>query len=439
MSTISAVADECQHLLTEAADELARECGFVVRDRKLSGSAFVQALVFTWADRKDASIAKVVEHLRDCGIEIDEESIRKRFNEKGSQFLRAMIEKTLSTAMQARSEAIPLLKRFNGVYLEDCSTITMPADLAELFCGCGGSKDGGAAGVKIFTCVEVGSGAVTKLTFWPSRQNDVLAGQQAGELPVGSLRVADLGFFDVKTFQRYTTQGVYWISRGKTGVLIEPEGQTQQKLNAYLQSQSRDQGPIDVAVRLTQRRMPCRLVAIPCTEQVAAKRKRQLRQRMKKKGQTVSAEQLVLCEWTVYFTNLPVALASVDDIYVLYGVRWQIELVFKRWKSVGGLAMSRGRKGYRVLCEFYAKLLGMLLLNWVLLLTGGALAKRSVTGALQIACENAVRLLEALMMGTDVTEVIARIVRKIKELKPRKRRRKRPSTRQVLYAQSLKS
>jgi IS4 transposase len=41
----------------------------------------------------------------------------------------------------------------------------------------------------------------------------------------------------------------------------------------------------------------------------------------------------------------------------LYRVRWQIELLFKLWKSQGRLDKSLGHRGERVLCEVLAKLL----------------------------------------------------------------------------------
>src|SRR5262249_32936894 len=51
--------------------------------------------------------------------------------------------------------------------------------------------------------------------------------------------------------------------------------------------------------------------------------------------------------------------------------RWQIELLFKRWKSHGGLEASRGKRAERVLCEVYAKLIGQVVQQWLLVTCGG--------------------------------------------------------------------
>ena len=92
-----------------------------------------------------------------------------------------------------------------------------------------------------------------------------------------------------------------------------------------------------------------------------------MRKRAQKKGYTPTARKLALCEWNVYVTNASGELLSIEEVVVFARLRWQIELMFKHWKSDGKLAESRSKKPDRILAEIFAKLLGLLLEHWILL------------------------------------------------------------------------
>ena len=114
---------------------------------------------------------------------------------------------------------------------------------------------------------------------------------------------------------------------------------------------------------------------------------------------------------------------------------WEKELLFKRWKSGGGLAASRGRTGHTVLCEVLAKLLAVVIKHWATLLRGGPLSVVSATRAGARVKSRASRLAAALEAGG-----VGALVRVLERLKaaldrlPRRARRKRPTTRQLLFA-----
>src|SRR5262249_30325433 len=67
----------------------------------------------------------------------------------------------------------------------------------------------------------------------------------------------------------------------------------------------------------------------------------------------------------LYLTNVPPDKASTQEVAVLGRCRWQIELLFKLWKSGGGLGRSRSARPYRVLCELYATLIAQVVQQWL--------------------------------------------------------------------------
>ena len=46
-----------------------------------------------------------------------------------------------------------------------------------------------------------------------------------------------------------------------------------------------------------------------------------------------SREHLALCRWAIYITNASQQILPMKSISQAYGLRWQIEIIFKTWKS----------------------------------------------------------------------------------------------------------
>ncbi len=65
----------------------------------------------------------------------------------------------------------------------------------------------------------------------------------------------------------------------------------------------------------------------------------------------------------LFITNVSADILSPDQVYNLYRVRWQIELVFKTWKGVLKIDKVRKMKANRFKCYLYGKLL-WIVLNW---------------------------------------------------------------------------
>lgn len=119
---------------------------------------------------------------------------------------------------------------------------------------------------------------------------------------------------------------------------------------------------------------------------------------------------------------------------MLYRVRRQIKLMFKRWKDGGGLATTRARTGATALCEFLAKLLAVLIQHWATLLRGGPLGVVSATRSCLRVKRNTPRLIEALKSGVEPIVAVLEAIKAELDRLPKRPRRKRPTTRQLLFA-----
>jgi hypothetical protein len=431
MCVLTDLADTLQTLLTTQADEAARDAGFIRRRRKLSGAVFVQTLVFGWLDNPTASLDELTDLAADLGADLCPQALDQRFTPPACQCLTTVLAAALQQTVAATPATIPLLQRFQGVYVFDNTTLSLPAALAPLFPGCGGTTAAdGQAALKIHVGLELTTGTLD-LSCGAGRQPDVSSVLASGPLPAGALRLADRGFFDMEVLQEHTAQGVSWITRVPARLVVQ-DGQGQSRsLAAFLASQPADH--VDQQVRIgAGGRLPCRLLARRAPACVVAQRRAKLQRQAKKKGRPVSTAQLLQCAWTVYITNLDGDQLSWEEVWVLARVRWQIELLFKLWKSHGGLDKSLGQRPWRVLCEMYAKLLGQIVQHWVVLTCGGPCLTYSQPKAARRVRRQALALVLALAVTAQVVGVLQRLQRRIRKRCRVQERPGRPSTYQLL-------
>lgn len=79
-------------------------------------------------------------------------------------------------------------------------------------------------------------------------------------------------------------------------------------------------------------------------EQVHQARRRAKRQATRR-GRTPRAQTLFLSEWVIVLTTVPPEELAAEVILDLYRVRWQVELVIKRYKSLLAAACVRAKAG----------------------------------------------------------------------------------------------
>ena len=112
-----------QDVLESRANELARETGCIVRQRKFDGATLVQTLLFGFQQHVHASLEQLVSTAQVRAVSVTDTAVDKRFSEACAQFLHAVLEEMSAVVVQA-AQAVPLklLKRFSAVICEDSST-----------------------------------------------------------------------------------------------------------------------------------------------------------------------------------------------------------------------------------------------------------------------------------------------------------------------------
>jgi hypothetical protein len=210
---IPRLARALRTVLTTDADRVAERVGFVRRRRKLSGAAFVQAHVFGWLDDPHAPVDARAARVPTPGATVTPQTLHRRFTPAAAEFLREVLLGAVGRRVAAQAAAVPLLRRFAGVYVEDSTAVPLPDAHRETFPGCGGNTPGaGPAAIKAHVRWELTTWRLTGVAFQPGRQPAGGFNATAAALPTGALRLADLGDFDFGVLTRLSAAGVFWIS-----------------------------------------------------------------------------------------------------------------------------------------------------------------------------------------------------------------------------------
>jgi hypothetical protein len=385
IKSVTCLVAVLQTLFCSDAEELAREMELVKRRKKLTGDVLAQTLVFGWLDNPEATLDDLADFATASGVDVSPSAIDQRITERTPAFLESLLCRALDYSCQASSQCLPLFERFNGVFAVDTSDVALPDCLADILPSLGGSSDeDGLAGCGLQVCLELSGQGIVGMELAPTRTNELAFELAHTTLPEGALRLADLGFFSLDLFASYDNEGVYYLSRWKPHLTLWDEQNRRVKLLDYLRGQKREL--LDQPILVGKKRLAVRLVAVRLDEEAAERRKEQYRQRKQKKGKKVSAEMLEMCEWDVSLTNVPQEMLSWREVVTLRRLRWQIELLFKLFKSVGKLDQTKGRRPERVLTELWAKLLGQVVQGWTLLVGCGDVVRWSWYRAAKRLC-----------------------------------------------------
>lgn len=409
MDIVSKVANAMQDILTTFADNIARKIGFIIRQRKITGSMFAQTLIFGWLDNPDATIDELTQTGVDVGLEISPQGLDKRFTQKASEFMYQLLEKALKVVIDTDPANIPILQRFNGVYLQDTSVVVLPDPLFKVWQGCGGSSQKNtSSSVKFHFRLDLNSGSLDG-QLQSGREHDRSV-KLEGELPTGSLWLADLGYFSLKDFSELSSRGVYHLSRVNSQCDLYTEDGKRWDLVEFLKEHCETELDMKVFLGVNER-YPCRILAIRVPNAVAEVRRGKLKSEAKRKGRKVSERGLQLADWTILCANIPDELLSLLEALTLLRIRWQIEILFKLWKSEGHIDESRSEDCWRVLCELYAKLIGMLIQHWILLTGIWQHADRSILRSSRVVRKHATYL--AIAFSSGIVEVICEALKVI--------------------------
>ncbi len=346
---------------TDQIEACARRTGFVRRTSKITGKVFLALVTLgAWSIAKTslAQLAAKGAHLP-IPVDLTPEALHQRMTWRAVAFLRALLQRAFAKLQTGTTVCdVELFAPFTAVHIADSTGFELPPALKELFPGSGGGAS--AAGAKIQLVWEYLSHSFAHLAVVAGTTPDnkyidtvVKVAQR------GALFLFDLGYFKLKALAQIAEAEAYFLTRlnHQTALSEAVAGRLRRvelTRRLHVESRSLVEHPVSLGA---YERVAVRLIAARVPEAVVNERRRKARQAARKRGYTPSHAHLALLAWNLFITNVPGTVWTPASVCKAYSLRWQVELVFKSWKSDLHLATLPTKTPEPTLCYLYGRLL----------------------------------------------------------------------------------
>jgi hypothetical protein len=235
-------------------------------------------------------------------------------------FLKAVTDQLLTTA--SASQGLHWTDR--TIRLADSTCISKP-----------GSK---GTDWRVHGVYDLGAGGFSNLELTDGKGAETLT---HGAPLAGEIRIADRGYGRAKAWHRFLQDGggtADLIVRMKWNSFhLTAEDGSLFDLIDHLKALPDDRVPHEINVRATVRQgvtMPVRYIILRKPPEVAEAARKALYAEASRRQKTLDPRSLIAAAFLVLGTSLPVEGYPAREVLAAYRLRWQIELAFKRLKSL---------------------------------------------------------------------------------------------------------
>ena len=316
----------------EELEILARESGFVKRTGKITGSIFLELIIFNSEQLKTQSLNDLTVTLnKKYQIDMAKQSLNERFNENAVTLVQMALEKMLNS--QIDRNKLFEIEGINRILVKDSVCFQLDESFADKYPGSGGSAS--KAAVRIQFEYDLLNGKIIDLSLNPYTKQDATDSLETIDLTQeGDLILRDLAYMSIKVLQeikgiflcRLKSQLSAYELNEETGeyVLIDFK-------SIYHELKSKQLNKIEKVVYLGKEKLKVRLFIYLLPEEEYARRIRKATKKnaSKTKSKTLSKEYKSRAGLNLFITNSADSIITLDNAWKIYKLRWQIERIFK--------------------------------------------------------------------------------------------------------------
>ena len=354
-------------------EKIAKETKFISRrTNRIDARDFIQLMSLSILENPMMSIEGLCDILATLNpkSQMSKNALQQRLASDGAaDFLSAVLNSAITESLVDAFDQTPpeLLAAFDRIWLQDSTQLSLNEKLADAFRGAGGS--GSQSALKLSLIYEHHQRQIHQILVTDGVTAETTVGDALVEqLLENDLVIRDLGYLTVDTLLRIDNKGAFFLSRLQKGIAVfltdEPDAMPID-LPAYLNQRSPNQSVIEVPVYLGRQKLPVRLIAYRAPDEVVNQRRRKARDAARKKGRRPSEAYLNWLAFSLYLTNVPKETWSAEVVGTLYRLRWQIELIFKQWKSWLKIDCLRGTDANRIRSLVYGRLIAIVMMSMI--------------------------------------------------------------------------
>jgi hypothetical protein len=347
-----------RYLSVEQIDDIGKRTGFIQRRRNITASDFLYLCLSESKPFLQHSLARLCGHLFTTRkVEISTEGLNQRFSSKAVEFLKEVLTRLLSLKYP---QIFKHRKIFARIRIVDSTGFSLPVTYEN---GYAGST---TSGVKIQLEYDLVTGEFLHLAVRDGKESDIKFAREINQtLLKGDLCIRDLGYFSVGFIKEIDEKEAFYISRLRTQIkMYKKENQAWEEIELIQLGSSLQEGETleisDVYMGQEKHYVP-RLIIHHLTEEQLQRRKEKEEKRKKKKGTALASATLQKNPYNYIITNIPYYELSTNEVYTMYSLRWQIEILFKTWKSIYGLNEVKKTKKERFECHLYSTLIAIVI------------------------------------------------------------------------------
>lgn len=301
---------------------------------------------------------------------VSKQALDQKFSANSTLFLKSLVEKFLREILPKES-ALEHFSDFKTVKIKDSTCFQLPETYASVYPGSGGA--GSKAMIRIQFEYDFKSGTIYDLSVHAFNDQDQTNSQETlADIHKGDLLIRDLGYVNFKYLEYVENKEAYYLNRPSANVGMYEKDTNGDfikldfaKIHHAMKINNLD--AIEKEVYLSgEKNIKTRLVIELLPQDEYEKRIRKASKEANKKKRQLSVEYKIRAALNLFITNIPKELQAISKVRSLYRLRWQVELIFKTWKSFGALHEIKQMKIDRFNTNLFAKLL-LILLNWKIL------------------------------------------------------------------------